>query len=379
MTTSPHLSRARSRRFLGGICAAALLLAGCGTDAEAPAAGPDPADFRGPVAGALPAGALTGTTMTFAGWGGGYQDGQLEAVVDPFAAATGATILSDGPAERAKLRAQVESGNVTWDVVETSTTRAAQSCGTLFQPLDLSLIDTTALSADLPVGECSVPVMVYGYTFYYDAEVYGDDPPTSAADFFDLDRFPGRRGIEGRANPQPGVYEFALMADGVAPEDLYPLDVERALDMYAGLGRTSFWNTGAESTQLMQGGEVTMMLGWSGRVPEANESGGDWRPVWAGGILDSDVLAVPVGSTNVVAAHALINAFIGAEQQTRHAELTAYPPVNPDAEPELDEFARPFDVSDPETLSQLVAPDHEYWGENVDELDEAWYRFVAQS
>lgn len=384
MTTSRALARTTATAALA---AAALLLTGCmqggpagtsGATGSDAAEAPVPAAFLSPTAGEAPEGALADTRMTYVGFGGGYQDAQMSEVVEPFAAHTGATVVGDGPADLAKLRAQVESGAVTWDTVESSPVPATANCGTLFEPLDTSLIDLSAIPDELPTGECFVPIMVYAYTVFYDAQKYVENPPTALADFFDTEKYPGTRGIEGRATPSPGVYELALMADGVAPEELYPLDTDRALGVYDRLGEdVKFWTTGAEQTQLVQGGEVDMLIGWTGRIPEANLTGADFAPIWDHGIMDSDVLTVTKGSSNSLASHALINWFIGADQQTAHAEGTAYPPVNPQATPTLSpEFAR-FDVTDPEVLPQLVKPDHAYWAENYDSLTATWHDYVT--
>ncbi|WP_349828940.1 extracellular solute-binding protein [Brevibacterium litoralis] len=362
-----------------GAGACLVLLAGCMSGSGGGSAEVDTAAFEGLPAGEAPEGALEGTDMTFVSYGGIYQDMEMEHVVDPFATHTGANVLSDGPTDLAKLRAQVESGTITWDTVEASPVRGTALCGDLFQPLDDTLIDRSVIPENLPQGECFVPIMVYAHTFFYDADKYGDNPPTTWADFFDTENFPGVRGLEGRASPTPGTYETALMADGVAEEDLYPLDTDRALSVYDRVVDDAvFWTSGAEQTQLIQGGEVDMLIGWSGRIPEVNRNGQNWKPVWDGGIVDSDILAITAGSDNVVASHSLINWFLGAEQQTVFTETTAYPPVNPEATPEMDEVAAEVDVSDPEILDQLVRPDYEYWAENYDELNETWHRYVSQ-
>ncbi|WP_349828938.1 ABC transporter substrate-binding protein [Brevibacterium litoralis] len=377
--TTPTAHGTRGRwTALGAGASAAVLLTGCmsgggGADVAA-------ADFQDPVAGEVAEGSLEGTQMTFVSWGGGYQDGQEQAFVTPFAEASGATVMTDGPTDDAKLQAQVDSGNVQWDMIVSSAIQSAAYCDELYEPLDLSLIDTSQIPEGMPTGECFLPAMSYGAGFFYDADRYGDDPPTGWEDFFDTEAFPGTRGIEGTSSPTGGTFEAALLADGVAPEDLYPLDTDRALEVYASLGEenTAFWTSGAEQTQMIQGGEVDMIFGWSGRVYEANKAGANWKPVWNQAFLASDSLSVSKGSQNSVAAHALINYALGAEQQATQMELTTYSPVNVGAEPEIDAALEEFDVSRPEITEQMLTQDVEYWGENFGELSTIWYEFVSK-
>jgi hypothetical protein len=89
-----------------------------------------------PTAGSVKADALKGVTLTFVSYGGIYQDGQTQAAIDPYAKESGARVLQDGPTESSKIKAQVETGNVTWDVIDTTKSFTAQHCNELFMPLD---------------------------------------------------------------------------------------------------------------------------------------------------------------------------------------------------------------------------------------------------
>ena len=110
-----------------------------------------------PVAGEVTEGSLEGKTMTFVSFGGIYQDGQI-AALDKFVQQSGVTLLSDGPTELAKIQAQVEAGNVLWDVVDTGDFMPFVHCGTLFQKLDFTKLDISKIPEG-QVGECSVPAM----------------------------------------------------------------------------------------------------------------------------------------------------------------------------------------------------------------------------
>lgn len=330
-------------------------------------------DFKNPTAGEVAEGSLNGTKMTFVSWGGSYQDGQVIAFSDPFSKITGAEVLSDGPTDDAKLKAQVNSGNVSWDVINASPTKNAANCGTLYEKLDLSLIDTSKIPEAAPQGDCYLPSQVYVYGLFYNADKYGDEPPTGWKDFFDTEKFPGTRGVEGRQAATAGTFEAALLADGVEEDDLYPLDLERSLKKWDSIkADVKYWETGAEQTQMAQSGEADMIFGWSGRIYEANTNGANFKPVWDQGFLASDTFSIAKDTPNKIAAHAYINFALGAEQQAEMAELTSYSPVNVDAKPKFDGEAKEFDVSRPEVLDVTIPQNPDYWGKNEEELYSVW-------
>ncbi len=336
-------------------------------------------DFKNPTAGEVAEGVLEGTTMTFVSWGGQYQDGQVKAFSEPFSEISGAEMLSDGPTDQAKIKAQVDSGNITWDVVNASPTQNSANCGTLFEKLDLSMIDTSKIPEGAPKGECFLPSQVYVYGMFYNADKYGDEPPTGWKDFFDTKKFPGTRAVEGRPSATAGTFEAALLADGVEPEDLYPLDTDRSLKKWDTIKQdVKFWQTGAEQTQMAQAGEADMIFGWSGRIYEANQNGANFKPIWDQGFLASDSFSITKGSPNKLAAHAYINFALGAEQQTNMAELTSYSPVNVDAKPNFEGEAKEFDVSRPEVIDVTIPQNAEYWGQNQEELYATWGDWLNQ-
>lgn len=328
------------------------------------------------VAGEVAEGSLEGETLTFVSYGGIYQDGQ-EAALEDFVEKSGVKLYSDGPTELAKVQAQVESGNVLWDVVDTGDYMPYVHCGTLFQKLDFSKIDTSKIPEG-QVGDCSVPAMNYGVMYLYNKDAYPDNPPQNWADFFDVETFPGMRGIPGYADPEGYMIELALMADGVAKEDMFPADIDRALDKWRGIrDNLILWTTGAQSQQLIESGEADMVMVWSGRGKAALENGANYQPVWKNWVVVKDQMTIPVGVKNTDAAHALINAYLGKHAQEVMAEETSYSPINVDAEPEVDELTASFMTNTPEKQAESYNQNIEYWVENYDVLTEKWAEFIA--
>ncbi|MBB3726891.1 ABC transporter substrate-binding protein [Nonomuraea dietziae] len=367
-----------TKRLAGTAVASAslLLAAACGGGAAAPA---DIDLGSGPAkSGVVKKDALKGVNLTFVSYGGVYQKGQQDAAIDPFAKESGAQVLQDGPTDYAKVKAQVDSANVTWDVVDTDSIWAAAQCGKLLQPLDYKIIDKSKVPEGLAT-ECSVPAMQYGMVLAYNKNKFGANPPQGWADFFDTAKFPGKRAIPGNpGDSAPGPFEAALVADGVAPDKLYPLDVPRAtkkLDTVR--ADLVFWKTGAESQQLLESGEVDMVMMWSGRAYAGIKNGGTFDVQWNQWMPIMDSLAVPKNAKNPKAAMAMINYYLGAQQQAKLTELTSYSPINTDAKPKLDELGTSFLTTRPEVADKRLTVDDKWWAENQPEMIEKWSAWLG--
>lgn len=329
-----------------------------------------------PVAGEVAEGSLKGKTLTFASFGGIFQDGQLAALQD-FVQKSGVTLLSDGPTEIAKVQAQVESGNVTWDVVDTADFPPYVHCGTLFQKLDFSKIDTSKIPEG-QTSECSVPAMNYGVVLMYNTEKYKDNPPQTWLDFFDTEKFPGVRGIDGSGDFTGGLLEQAFRATGGDPKAMTADDIDTAIDKVRQLGPdTIFWKTGAESQQLIESGEADMAMMWTGRAMTAVKNGAQYTPAWQDWLVVMDQLTIPVGVKDPDASHALINAYLGKEAQEILTEKTSYTPINTEAKPEVEPAVAAFLTNTPERQAQGYQQNIKFWVDNFDTTQEKWSAMMA--
>ncbi|GAA1824165.1 extracellular solute-binding protein [Planosporangium flavigriseum] len=372
--------RGRGALITGGAVAAALLLAACGGGSNSGSGnGSDPDLGSGPAkAGTVKADALKGTTLSFVSYGGIYQDGQMKAAMEPFGKESGAKILQDGPTDNSKIKAQVSAGNVTWDVIDTTNIFAGMQCGKLFMELDTSIVDTSKIPAGLVTDKCSVPAMSYGLVIVYNTEKYGANPPTSWADFFDTAKFPGKRGIQGATGDvDQGVLEGALLADGVAPDKVYPIDTNRALKKLSSIKKDLvFWTTGAQAQQYLESKQVDMELLWTGRAYSAVKNGAPYKPMWNQWMPLADHLVVPKGAKNPKAAMAAINYYLGAEQQAKLTELTSYSPINTDAKPNQDDLARSYLTTTSERQKDMFKVDNKWWSENHDAMVTAFTNWL---
>ena len=365
----------RGLALVAGSAALALTLIGCSGGEEAKPA-PE-RDLGTPVAGEITEGALDGVTLTFAGSGGVFQDGQTEALWDPFAAASGATVNQDA-FDAGKLKAMVDSGNVSWDIVNTTQFDTARGCGTLYEEYDYSQIDISKIPEGTITDKCMVPQILYGLVVVYNTDKFGDNPPTSAADFFDTEKFPGKRTVSQSTYVDPQTVEFALTAQGKDIKSLETSDIEGAFDMYKDLGDDVIgWTTGAQAQQQLESGEAVMGLVWSGRGYGAAAAGAPVAPMWDEWMIMVDSNGIPKGVKDPQAAFAAVNYSIGAEQQAKMTELTSYGGVNTDAKPEVDDLLSEWITT--ERLDTGISPNVDFWVENYDALAAAWAGWATGS
>ncbi|MGR4842798.1 ABC transporter substrate-binding protein [Rhizobium sp. LARHSG275] len=312
--------------------------------------------------------------MVFSSWGGTTQDAQKAAWASPFTEKTGITVVQDGPTDYGKLKAMVEAGQVTWDVVDVEGDYAAQAGknGQL-EKLDFSVIDKTKLDPRF-VTDYSVGSFYYSFVIGCNADAVSACPKTWA-DLFDTAKFPGKRTFYKWS--APGVIEAALLADGVAADKLYPLDLDRAFKKLDTIkSDIVWWSGGAQSQQLLASAEAPFGSVWNGRMTALAASGIKTETSWEQNITAADSLVVPKGSPNAEAAMKFIAMATAAEPQAALAKATGYAPINVDSAKLMDpETAKT--LPDRQTASQVNA-DMNYWADNRDAIGEKWYAWQAK-
>ncbi|GAB5467017.1 MAG: ABC transporter substrate-binding protein [Rhodospirillales bacterium] len=311
---------------------------------------------------------LSGREMVFASWGGSYQNAQKVAYCDPFSEATGATVIQDGPMNGSKLRAMVEAGEPVWDVVDVTDTFLFAN-EQLFEDLDNSIVDTSALDQSY-VHPKGIGCIVWSYNICFNSDVVGENRPQSWADVFDTQKYPGKRALRDRAYP---MMEIALMADGVAPKDLYPLDADRAFAKLDTIKDDIIWySSNSAAQQLFVDGEVGVGLMLNGRIYDVAKKGAPVGIEWNQNIRSVDYLVIPKGAKNREVAQYFLNATTVAENQAKMANIIAYAPVNPAAFPLIDEAVKPWLATTDANAEKGFLIDAVYWRENLDRLTERW-------
>lgn len=322
--------------------------------------------------------------ITFVSQGGAYQKAQTIAILDPAAKKLGITIHQDSvPEAWPIMRAQVASGKPTWDVVDTATSWCLRGGEQgIVEKLDFSKIPNAAAMPAEYRSPYSVAYEFYSSVLAYSLKKFPDpaSAPKSWADFWDLKKFPGRRALR---NHPLATLEAALMADGVAPDKLYPLDVERALRKLEEIKPhiTVWWTSGAQSAQLLNDGEVDMLMAWNGRISALAKEGAKVAHTYNQGILQSTSLCIVKGAPNLATAVKFLNEAVDPVHQANLPLHIDYGPANPKAfDTGVISAARAKELpSAPENASRQALMSYAWWSSADGEAAEKrWLGFMQK-
>ncbi len=200
----------------------------------------------------------------------------------------------------------------------------------------------------------------------------GAKPASSWADFWDVNNFSGPRALQDQG---PFNLEFALLADGVPMDKLYPLDLDRAFKKMDKIKNniTVWWKNGAQQVQLLTSGEVNYSSAWNGRVNVAQSKGVPLEIVWNGGCMDLDWWCVPKGNPNKDLAMKFIDFALSAERQGEQAaKYIAYGPTNLNAFKYIPANRAKQLPSYPENLKKQFMHNADYWGKKLSKVTERW-------
>lgn len=357
------------------------LLAACGDDDEpndtAPTETSQSAEeqptptqppISSPVAGFLDPERWGGRSIAVASAGAGdYLDALTIAFFEPFSLATGATVRHEqyGRDGISSLIDQVENEETVWDIVLVPT---EEILGLASQPyleaIDYAVVDSTALYPELSMQHG------VGAAIYSTVQVYPTAEPSPPADwaaFWDLSRSLGTRAL--RRDPV-GTLEFALLADGVAMTDLYPLDTERAFAKLESIrAATLFYEDSKQPVELVRTGQVGLASAWNVRttLPDvANLVGIQWN----GGMIAADSWGIPRGAENADVAMSFLAYATRAVPTANFSQLQPFGPVNQDALDILPSSVLAAMPNTPERMAVQFFTNFGYWNERRAQLTE---------
>lgn len=330
-------------------------------------------------------GAAAARDLTVISWGGNFQDAQRAAYFAPFTVATGIKIVDqawDGGVGTLRARVQA-AGDPGWDVVHAEVEELLVGCAEgLFEPIDWSKIpEKDKLIPAATSSKCGVGAITWSAGIAYDADKL-HDAPTSAADFFDLQKFPGKRAI--RKGPKYAL-ELALEGDGVPVDKIYdvlrtPDGLDRAFNKLKSI-RSSllFFESGGQAIQLLASGDATMVLAFNGRVTAADQTDHrNFKFIWPGSIYAVDSWVILRNSPNKDAALKFIEFASRAEQQKILPQYIAYGPTNTDATAALGDSVAKEIPTYPKNLEGALKIDSDFWTDNIEALTERFNAFAAQ-
>ncbi|GAB7003185.1 ABC transporter substrate-binding protein [Nocardioides sp. AN3] len=307
-------------------------------------------------------GGLSGK-LTYYDTGGGSGIAALNATVDKdYTALTGVKVVDDYNATMTKFNAAMQAGQGQWDVVEFATggdAKAAQEHGYL-EKLDPSVVPLDKVD-DKSATDYYFPSHRYGIVLAWNTDKFpAGKAPTTMADLFDTQRFPGKRCMF--EYPQFGAtMESALLAGGAAPGDLYPLDVKSALTKLDTIKNDIvWWTSGDQAIQYLTSGECDLGVVWTGRLFDAVTN--DHAPLdftWNGGLYASGYYGVPTNAPNKGAAQAYLAHFL-TNTGAQEAFLKRFPYPAP-----IKDLQIPPSVAKWVPLGQNIA--------NAEPEDEDWY------
>ena len=311
--------------------------------------------------------------------GGAAGDAVKKYFVENFEKATGKKVIFEAGANFAKLRAMVKSGNVEWDLAE-ATSQDLVILGEkegLLEPIDYNIINKTGIYEEAlhPYG---VGKAFYSTVMAYNTANYPKGKqPRNWKDFWDVAKFPGFRSLQ---NDPFNNLEFALMADGVPFDRLYPLDLDRA---FRSLDKIKphikvWWTAGAQPAQLLTDREVDMVSAWNGRIYAIQKQGAPVEIEWNQGMLQFSNWVVPKGAPNKKLAMEFIQFTHQPKLQAEYAEFVGYPGLSKKAfEFIKQEFAQNLPTY-PEHYKKQVVVNYKWWFENRDKVQEKWNAWIMK-
>jgi putative spermidine/putrescine transport system substrate-binding protein len=341
------------------------------------------------LAGLWLAGPAPAQELTVVSWGGAYTRSQMLGFIRPFQEDTGRAVnVVSYQGGLAEIREQVRSYNVKWDVVDMELADVIRGCRegllTPIDPEDLAPgLEGTPPGRDFMAGsltECGVGSVVWSTVIGYDRADFADEPPQKLEAFFDVSAHPGKRGM--RRTPK-GNLEWALIADGVAPEAVY-----RVLDTEAGLERAFrvltrikpqivWWESGSEAIELLRSDRVRMTTVYSGNIWQTNqETDADLAVLWDHQIRNLDLWAIPRHTQNLEQARAFVRYATTPRSLARQARHIPYGPVRHSARPLVPEaMARSLPTRE-DRMAGSIPLDGEWWADNFERINARFQRWA---
>jgi putative spermidine/putrescine transport system substrate-binding protein len=327
--------------------------------------------------------ALAQRPLTVVSWGGAYQDAQKQVYFEPFKATTGIQMIDESwDGGIGVLRSKVEGGTDSgWDVVQVESEELTIGCDEgLYEPLDWSKIGGKEAYIEPAVSECGVGAILYDFVLSYDKDKLSEEPK-GWADFFDTAKFPGKRAL--RQGPKTNL-EIALMADGVAPGEVYnvlatPEGVDRAFAKLETIkDDVIWWKSGAQPPQLLASGEVVLTSAYNGRIDAANRN--DKRNFgiqWDGALFTLDSWVILKTSPNKESAYEFLALAGKPENQAKLPDAIAYGVTARGTTELIDPKRLPDLPTAPDNMANVVQISDSFWIENIDRLTERFNTWAA--
>jgi putative spermidine/putrescine transport system substrate-binding protein len=345
---------------------------------------------------AAPTAAVSAESLTIVSWGGAYEESQRKAYYEPYIEMTGTEIVQVSKSANglAGVRAQVEAGNVTWDLVDMLEGPAIRACDEgIIEPIDHNDVLKPAPNGASPdedfipeLRECFVPQILYATLWATNTEMWDGEQPDSIADIWNTSDFGGKRAMQ---KIPAGNLEWALMADGVPHDGVYEVletreGVNRAFSKLNELkGNAVWWSEGAQPPQLLADKEVSLATGYNGRFFNAQIV--EDQPIeiiWDGQLFEVDGWVVPQGRLTEEVKQFLRFA-TDTQRLADQAKYISYGPARSSSAKLVGDHAetgvdmKPHMPTNPDNLETAIAKDAIFWADNGDSLSERFNAWLA--
>jgi len=296
---------------------------------------------------------------------------------EPFEKETGIKVIFTAPVNFAKLKAMSESGNIEWDITELRPEDMVRGMQRKYlDPIDYAIVDQSDFLPGLSHSH-GVPAAFYSCVIGYNTSKFPTgNHPKSWKDFWDVKRFPGPRSLPN----YPWTMEIALLADGVPPEKLYPLDEKRA---WASLDKikshvSKWWTMPAEPAQLLTDKEVYLVAAYNGRIAGIQKEGVPVAIEWNQQIFLLAYNSVVKGAKNKDGAMKFLAFMYRPELQAAWVQTIPYPGPSKSMfkyiSPELAKALPTY----PEYYKTSVHRNPEYWAQHEERLMKEWYAWMLK-
>ncbi|MGE0806678.1 MAG: ABC transporter substrate-binding protein [Burkholderiaceae bacterium] len=319
------------------------------------------------------------TTVTFAGFGGPLQEAMVKQMFAD-AGKLNIRIREDRNGFWAGIKAHLMAKAPGWDLTEIGFARCEQAAqANLIRDIDYGIVDKSKVPVELAQPKY-VGVYTFSYGLTYQTKKYGANGPKNWVDFFDVQKFPGRRTMIA-----DGLYalEIALIADGVAASEVYkvlrtPAGLDRAFAKLEKLKpHIAVWyRSSGQAMQLMRDGEVDMGLISNARAQSVVKDGTPLTFIWDQAFVDTECLMVPHNAQNVKSVMELINSALDTKNQAAFAIASLYGPTNLKAFDggAIPEATMQWLPSSPQNLPKQVWADQRWYASP--EAEAAYQRFA---
>jgi putative spermidine/putrescine transport system substrate-binding protein len=312
--------------------------------------------------------------------GGAYSDTQKKFVYDPFTKETGIEVVI-APSTMGKMLAMVKSGTTELDVADAG----LDGLITLNKEGALAPIDYAAWKYANPDDiakeyrtAVTVGVCLYATVLGYNKETYPTGKqPNDWAEFWDAKAFPGARMLADMASGTPNL-EFALIADGVPMDKIFPIDIDRAFKSMSRIKPfiKKFWDTGALSAQMLADKDVVLGSIWNGRLQAIADKGAPLAIEWNQHMLQIQAYGLFKNGPNPKAAQLFLDYAMSPKPNSGLGLEINYGPTNRKSFDLLPAEAIAKLPGSPENLKRSFLQDVNWWDANRAKVNTIWSKWI---